>query len=201
MEFVCVSESFPSLFLLQLEVQWLNPRSVNLLLNCYWSWWKLYKKQRSLFTSSFHLIFFIVWYVSVEVVFVSRRRKKRQYFWSIYGRRRRSRRSVAGWICRESFFFCQITFSCTDLNLCWRCLWYRDASLVADLAVLLCCGILLLPKIQRRYEESSISTWRTLFKGLLLVRLGDLNDFIAMKMMNIAAWKGKKSKKTFKRWL
>lgn len=86
MEFVCVSESFPSLFLLQLEVQWLNPRSVNLLLNCYWSWWKLYKKQRSLFTSSFHLIFFIVWYVSVEVAFVSRRRKKKaiflEYLWA-----------------------------------------------------------------------------------------------------------------------
>lgn len=26
--------------------------------------------------------------------------------------------AAAGWICRESFFFCQIMFSCTDLNFC-----------------------------------------------------------------------------------
>ena len=78
MEFVCVSESFPSLFLLQLEVQWLNPRSVNLLLNCYWSWLKLYKKQKIFIYILFSLNLFLLsgTWVSRWFLFLGEAKKK-----------------------------------------------------------------------------------------------------------------------------
>lgn len=111
------------------------------------------------------------------------------------------------------FSFCQM-FSCTDLTCCWCCLWYRDASTVANcgtfvsflsLCLLFFVGFTIIAKNSAASEEASTNTWRTLLKGSLLVRvrLGDLNDFSSdfISLRIKTARKGQKTKQQKNIWI
>lgn len=160
---------------------------------------KIVQKKISLFTSRFHLIFFLnVWFVGVKsgsvfLFFL----EKLAIFLNYFSKEMNIWASDSRLDLQRIFFFflfCQITFSCTGLNfLLMLPLVHRDASMVAKTSGTLLCGIYCCQKFSDVMKNYSIFNWRTLFKGLLMVRvhLGDLKDFITMKMTIIAAWKGR----------
>lgn len=112
---------------------------------------KIVQKQRSLFTSRFHLIFFIVWYVGVTLVLLFW--KNWQYFRGTCGRKGKIQQAIT----EQCIFFClpnnvflyRFEFLLM-LPLVQRCI---NGSYTAVLFFFCCVWDLLLPKIQRRQEE------------------------------------------------